>query len=163
METYRVVARIMDGKSCVGYMIQSNVSNESKPVSRNNLVKLCEYNAITNVICQTSNGKPIFRGKGMKFSSIPDIRKGQRDETVKLKPTYKYSIVGVCRCNGKVVGYDILDKESNKAKPIMREDVMRLAAANLIDNANTQNYNGGLILRGRGTNLNNIKSREIRR
>ena len=164
--TYQIVGRYMDGKEVTGYHLQSIDTGKSGRYTREQVVFLVGKGQIQNCSGQIYQDKVILRGVGMSLDDLPvqqengtlsrtdgvgKIRKGATAADVMTQ----FIIVGSLVSGRNTVGY-VIRNAAGQTKQISREDALRLAKDGRIGNARVQEYNGRILLRGVGVNLNEL-------
>lgn len=73
-----ITARIIEGKSTVGYVValrNNGAKCEEKRVSREQILNLARRGYISNARVQMSNGKPVLRGVNCELAKLPSTKK----------------------------------------------------------------------------------------
>ena len=86
-----------------------------------------------------------------RTDGVGKIRKGATAADVMTQ----FIIVGSLVSGRNTVGY-VIRNAAGQTKQISREDALRLAKDGRIGNARLQEYNGRILLRGVGVNLNEL-------
>lgn len=166
MKEFAVVARIMDGNTVDGYIVKSQVTGETRPVTKGLLVDMINRKLISNCSYQAvKEGDVIFRGDGVKLSQLPSIKKEQFknvnkpvENKVKATPQNnigKLSIVANVKCGNQHFGY-VVANEQGERKVIDKQRALILAKGNEIANARVQMNNGKELFRGYGIGLSDL-------
>ena len=82
-EEIMLSARILDGKSTIGYTVSlvcNGVTVDNKQVTREKAIKLARNGYIANARVQMSNGKPILRGMNCDLAQLPILRKSDKNK-----------------------------------------------------------------------------------
>jgi len=166
---YSVVGRYMVGSEVTAYHIVGEDGSQHK-VTKEQLILLADRGLMLNCRIQMYNGKPLLRGKGVNLGELPvfDEKSGKlkRMDTVPaVRPKGKESsnvlgqiyIVGRITQGTSVVQYITRDN-GGVERILSRQKVLELAQRKLIANATVQKYNGRLLLRGVGINLERLPS-----
>lgn len=166
---YSVVGRYMVGSEVTAYHIVGEDGSQHK-VTKEQLILLADRGLMLNCRIQMYNGKPLLRGKGVNLGELPvfDEKSGKlkRMDTVPaVRPKGKESsnvlgqiyIVGRITQGTSVVQYITRDN-GGVERILSRQKVLELAQRKLIANATVQKYNGRLLLRGVGINLESLPS-----
>lgn len=162
---YQIVGRYMDGTSVTGYQMQSIETGKSGKFTREQAAFLVGRGQVTNCDASIYQDKVIFKGIGVSLESLPIIRDGKVSNTDRIGHVRKdvtpeqavnqLMISGVIVSGRNTVGY-VIRNAGGQEKKIKREDCLKLASQNRLGNARIQNYNGKVILRGVGVNLNEL-------
>lgn len=162
---YQIVGRYMDGTSVTGYQMQSIETGKSGKFTREQAAFLVGRGQVTNCDASIYQDKIIFKGIGVSLESLPIIRDGKISNTDRIGHVRKdvtpeqavnqLMISGVIVSGRNTVGY-VIRNAGGQEKKIKREDCLKLASQNRLGNARIQNYNGKVILRGVGVNLNEL-------
>lgn len=162
---YQIVGRYMDGTSVTGYQMQSIETGKSGKFTREQAAFLVGRGQVTNCDASIYQDKIIFKGIGVSLESLPIIRDGKVSNTDRIGHVRKdvtpeqavnqLMISGVIVSGRNTVGY-VIRNAGGQEKKIKREDCLKLASQNRLGNARIQNYNGKVILRGVGVNLNEL-------
>lgn len=162
---YQIVGRYMDGTSVTGYQMQSIETGKSGKFTREQAAFLVGRGQVTNCDASIYQDKIIFKGIGISLESLPIIRDGKVSNTDRIGHVRKdvtpeqavnqLMISGVIVSGRNTVGY-VIRNAGGQEKKIKREDCLKLASQNRLGNARIQNYNGKVILRGVGVNLNEL-------
>lgn len=162
---YQIVGRYMDGTSVTGYQMQSIETGKSGKFTREQAAFLVGRGQVTNCDASIYQDKVIFKGIGVSLESLPIIRDGKVSNTDRIghvrrdvtpeQAVNQLMISGVIVSGRNTVGY-VIRNAGGQEKKIKREDCLKLASQNRLGNARIQNYNGKVILRGVGVNLNEI-------
>lgn len=162
---YQIVGRCMNGTSVTGYVMQSIETGKSGKFTREQTALLVGRGQVTNCDATIYQDKVIFKGIGVSLDSLPIIRDGSvqntdrighvRRDTTPEQAVNQYMLAGVITNGRNTVGY-VIRNAGGQQKKIQREDCLKLAQANRLGNARIQNYNGRIILRGVGVNLNEL-------
>ena len=162
---YQIVGRYMDGTSVTGYQMQSIETGKSGKFTREQATFLVGRGQVTNCDASIYQDKIIFKGIGVSLESLPIIRDGKVSNTDRIGHVRKdvtpeqavnqLMISGVIVSGRNTVGY-VIRNAGGQEKKIKREDCLKLASQNRLGNARIQNYNGKVILRGVGVNLNEL-------
>lgn len=162
---YQIVGRYMDGTSVTGYQMQSIETGKSGKFTREQAAFLVGRGQVTNCDASIYQDKVIFKGIGVSLESLPIIRDGKVSNTDRIGHVRKdvtpeqavnqLMISGVIVSGRNTVGY-VIRNAGGQEKKIKREDCLKLASQNRLGNARIQNYNGKIILRGVGVNLNEL-------
>lgn len=168
---YQIVGRYMSGKEVVGYHLQSIDTGKSGRYTKEQVCWLVGRDQITNCTGQIYQDKVLLRGKGMSLEDLPvqyddgdtrnmeqlgKIRKG----TSVPNAMEQFMIVGTIKSGRNTVGY-VVQNAGCGIKKLKRQQVIELASAGKIGNARVQNYNGNVLLRGVGCNLDELPSENI--
>ena len=155
----------MDGTSVTGYQMQSIETGKSGKFTREQAAFLVGRGQVTNCDASIYQDKIIFKGIGVSLESLPIIRDGKVSNTDRIGHVRKdvtpeqavnqLMISGVIVSGRNTVGY-VIRNAGGQEKKIKREDCLKLASQNRLGNARIQNYNGKVILRGVGVNLNEL-------
>lgn len=161
----------MDGKEVTGYHLQSMDNGKAGRYTREQVAFLVGKGQVTNCQGQIYQDKVILRGVGMSLDDLPvqqengtlsrtaivgKVRKGATAADVMTQ----FVIVG-CITNGRnTVGY-IIRNAAGQTKQISREDALRLSKDGKVGNARVQEYNGRILLRGVGVNLNELPVTQV--
>lgn len=162
---YQIVGRYMDGTSVTGYQMQSIETGKSGKFTREQAAFLVGRGQVTNCDASIYQDKVIFKGIGVSLESLPIIRDGKVSNTDRIghvrrdvtpeQAVNQLMISGVIVSGRNTVGY-VIRNAGGQEKKIKREDCLKLASQNRLGNARIQNYNGKVILRGVGVNLNEL-------
>lgn len=162
---YQIVGRYMDGTSVTGYQMQSIETGKSGKFTREQAAFLVGRGQVTNCDASIYQDKIIFKGIGVSLESLPIIRDGKVSNTDRIghvrrdvtpeQAVNQLMISGVIVSGRNTVGY-VIRNAGGQEKKIKREDCLKLASQNRLGNARIQNYNGKVILRGVGVNLNEL-------
>lgn len=168
---YQIVGRYMDGKEVTGYHLQSMDTGKNGRYTREQVAFLVGKGQVTNCQGQIYQDKLILRGIGVSLDDLPvkqengevsrtaivgKVRKGATAADVMTQ----FVIVG-CITNGRnTVGY-IIRNAAGQTKQISREDALRLSKDGKVGNARVQEYNGRILLRGVGVNLNELPVTQV--
>ena len=162
---YQIVGRYMDGTSVTGYQMQSIETGKSGKFTREQAAFLVGGGQVTNCDASIYQDKVIFKGIGVSLESLPIIRDGKVSNTDRIghvrrdvtpeQAVNQLMISGVIVSGRNTVGY-VIRNAGGQEKKIKREDCLKLASQNRLGNARIQNYNGKVILRGVGVNLNEL-------
>lgn len=162
---YQIVGRYMDGTSVTGYQMQSIETGKSGKFTREQAAFLIGRGQVTNCDASIYQDKIIFKGIGVSLESLPIIRDGKVSNTDRIgyvrkdvtpeQAVNQLMISGVIVSGRNTVGY-VIRNAGGQEKKIKREDCLKLASQNRLGNARIQNYNGKVILRGVGVNLNEL-------
>lgn len=155
----------MDGTSVTGYQMQSIETGKSGKFTREQAAFLVGRGQVTNCDASIYQDKVIFKGIGVSLESLPIIRDGKVSNTDRIghvrrdvtpeQAVNQLMISGVIVSGRNTVGY-VIRNAGGQEKKIKREDCLKLASQNRLGNARIQNYNGKVILRGVGVNLNEL-------
>lgn len=155
----------MDGTSVTGYQMQSIETGKSGKFTREQAAFLVGRGQVTNCDASIYQDKVIFKGIGVSLESLPIIRDGKVSNTDRIghvrrdvtpeQAVNQLMISGVIVSGRNTVGY-VIRNAGGQEKKIKREDCLKLASQNRLVNARIQNYNGKVILRGVGVNLNEL-------
>lgn len=168
---YQIVGRYMEGKEIVGYHLQSIETGKSGRYSREQVCYLVGRDQVTNCTGQIYQDKVILRGKGMSLDDLPvqyedgDTRNMERVGKIRRgtetsEAMEQFLIVGTLKAGRNTVGY-VIQNAGCGIKKIPRQKVIELASAGKIGNARVQNYNGRILLRGVGCNLDELPSEQM--
>ena len=169
---YQIVGRYMDGTSVTGYQMQSIETGKSGKFTREQAAFLVGRGQVTNCDASIYQDKVIFKGIGVSLESLPIIRDGKVSNTDRIghvrrdvtpeQAVNQLMISGVIVSGRNTVGY-VIRNAGGQEKKIKREDCLKLASQNRLGNARIQNYNGKVILRGVGVNLNELPVINVRK
>lgn len=168
---YQIVGRYMDGKEVTGYHLHSIETGKSKRFTKEQVCFLVGRGQVTNCTGQIYNDKVLLRGNGMSLDDLPvqyedgASRNMERVGRVKsgtdaASAMTQFLIVGTIKSGRNTVGY-VIQNAGCGIKKIKRQQVIELAQAGRIGNARVQNYQGKIILRGVGCNLDELPSENI--
>ena len=168
---YQIVGRYMSGKEVVGYHLQSIDTGKSGRYTKEQVCWLVGRDQITNCTGQIYQDKVLLRGKGMSLEDLPvqyddgDTRNMEqlgkiRRGTSVPNAMEQFMIVGTIKSGRNTVGY-VVQNAGCGIKKLKRQQVIELASAGKIGNARVQNYNGNVLLRGVGCNLDELPSENI--
>lgn len=76
----RIVARIVDGRQTVGYVIEVVVNGRSagfKELSRENTIAMARLNRLSNARAQMSQGRLVLRGVNCELTQLKTVRPAQ--------------------------------------------------------------------------------------
>ena len=163
---YQIVGRYMDGKEVTGYHLQSIDNGKSGRYTKEQVCYLVGRGQVTNCTGQLYQDKVLLRGNGMSLEDLPvqyedggsrnmeqlgRVRKGTSAEQAMTQ----FLIVGAIKSGRNTIGY-VIQNAGSGIKKVKRQQVVELAQAGRIGNARVQNYNGKLLLRGVGCNLDEL-------
>lgn len=163
---YQIVGRYMDGKEVTGYHLQSIETGKSGRYTKEQVIYLVGRDQVTNCTGQIYQDKVLLRGNGMSFEDLPiqqengtlknteSIGKVRRG-TEAADAMNQFMIIGTVKDGRNTVGY-IVRNAGNGTNRVRRDQVIELATAGKIGNARVQTYNGKLLLRGVGCNLDEL-------
>lgn len=156
---YRIVARVVNGTKCEGYMLIDENGNKGIK-SKHETETMAINKMIDNCTAQMFNGNIVMKGRNIKLRELPCCDKnGNIVEKANNNIKQNYSIVGKVVSGREVTEYIIEDSETSKTFRMKRDEVIKLAYQRRISNAYIQSYNNRKIIRGRnGTDLNYIKT-----
>jgi hypothetical protein len=163
---YQLVGRYYDGKTVVGYQLQSIESNKTGVYTKEALAYLIGRNQVTNCQGAINNDQFILRGVGMSIDDLPVVNAdgvvSRTDNIGKVRrgtsaadALNQFIIIGVIKNGKNVIGYRVRNAgggESNLSRP----KILELAKQGRIGNARVQNYNGQVILKGVNVNLKTL-------
>ena len=163
---YQIVGRYMNGKEVTGYHLQSLETGKSGKYTREQVCYLVGRGQVTNCEGQIYQDKVLLRGVGMSLDSLPvqqedgelsrtDSVGHIRKNTTAADAMTQLMLTAAIVSGRNVVGY-VVSNSGGASKNVSRADVIKLASENRLGNAKVQNYNGQLILRGLGCNLNEL-------
>lgn len=163
---YTIVGRYMDGKEVTGYHLIAEDRGNSGFYTKEQVYFLVGRGQVVNCSGQIFKDKVLLRGIGVDLNTLPvkqvngglsrtesigKIRRGTTDEQAMSQIMIVQAIV-----NGQnTVGY-VLENAGKVRRPANRATVLQMAEAGRIGNARVQRANGKIILRGVGTNLNEL-------
>lgn len=159
---YQVVGRYMDGKQVTAYHLQS-MDGKAGKYTKEQVAFLIGNGQITNCTAQIYKDKLLLRGKGISLDDLPvqyedgdtrNVDKIKRGATV-TDVMEQLLIVSSIKLGRNTVGY-VLQNNGGGTKKIKREQVIELASQGKIKNARVQNYQGKVLLRGVGCNLDEL-------
>lgn len=168
---YQIVGRYMNGKEVTGYHLQSIDTGKAGRYTKEQVCYLVGRGQITNCTGQLYQDKVLLRGNGMSLEDLPvqyedggsrnmeqlgRVRKGTSAEQAMTQ----FLIVGAIKSGRNTVGY-VIQNAGSGIKKVKRQQVIELAQAGRIGNARVQNYNGKLLLRGVGCNLDTLPVENI--
>lgn len=168
---YQIVGRYMDGSDVTGYHIQSIETGKSGRYTKDQICFLVGRGQITNCTAQLYQDKVLLRGNGMRLEDLPIIREdGElrnsdglgkiRKGTSAAQAVEMFNIIGTVKAGRNTVGY-VIQNAGCGIKKVKRAQVIQLAQQGKIGNARVQNYNGQILLRGVGVNLDDLPSEII--
>lgn len=163
---YSIIGRYTEnGVDIVAYELQNDKDMTHRKFSREAVCYLIGKGAITNATGQIYKNSVYIRAQGTNFQDMKPIQIGDRDKKATRKLTNdqvlaQYAIVKKILDKNKVVGY-MLQNRGGIQTPCGRQKVIQLANEGKIINAYTNAYNGNLLLRGKGINLNELESIDI--
>ena len=161
----------MDGSDVTGYHIQSIETGKSGRYTKDQICFLVGRGQITNCTAQLYQDKVLLRGNGMRLEDLPIIREdGElrnsdglgkiRKGTSAAQAVEMFNIIGTVKAGRNTVGY-VIQNAGCGIKKVKRAQVIQLAQQGKIGNARVQNYNGQILLRGVGVNLDDLPSEII--
>lgn len=168
---YQIVGRYMDGKEVTAYHLQSMESGKSGRYTREQVCYLVGRGQITNCEGQIYADKLILRGKnGINLDELPvqqeDGRLRNTESVGKIRKgatagdiMTQVRIIGSIKSGRNTVGY-ILQNSGGSTMEVTRDKLLELVQAGRIGNARLQNYNGKILLRGIGCNLDELPSKQ---
>lgn len=164
--TYQIVGRYMNGNEVTGYHLQSMETGKSGRYTREQVVFLVGKGQIQNCTGQIYQDRVVLRGVGMGLDDLPvkqengDIQRTESVGKVRKGATAadimtQFLIVGAVVNGRNTTGY-VIKNSGGQTKKISREEALQLAKLGRIGNARVQEYNGRVLLRGVGVNLNEL-------
>lgn len=165
---YQIVGRYMNGKEITGYHLHSMETGKSKRFTKEQVCFLVGRGQVTNCTGQIYNDKVLLRGNGMSLDDLPvqyeDGTSRNMDRVGKVRANTdaasamtQFLIVGTIKSGRNTVGY-VIQNAGCGIKRIKRQQVIELAQAGKIGNARVQTYQGKVLLRGVGCNLDELPS-----
>ena len=163
---YQIVGRYMDGKEVTGYHLQSIETGKAGKFTREQVCYLVGRDQVTNCTGQIYKDKVLLRGNGMSLDDLPiqyedgsmkntealgKIKKG----TTTSQAMEQFQIVGTIRSGRNTVGY-VIQNAGCGIKKIRRAQLISLVEQGKVGNARLQNYQGKVLLRGVGCNLDQL-------
>lgn len=164
---YQIVGRYMDGSEVVGYHLQSLESGKAERYNREITAYLVGRGQVSNASGQVYKGELLLRGEGVKISELPVFNENTgelsnlngvgrvRKNASAADVMTMLKLTGIIVKGRSVVGYEVSNNAGAK-KNLSRADVIKLAVAGQIGNARVQMNDGKELLRGVGTNLNEL-------
>lgn len=163
---YQIVGRYMDGKEVTGYHLQSIDTGKSGKYTKEQVCFLVGRDQVTNCTAQLYQDKVLLRGKGMSLEDLPvQYESGEsrnmeqlgriKRGTTQTQAMEQFLIVGALKSGRNTVGY-VIQNAGGGIKKIRRNQAIELAQAGRLGNARAQNYNGQVLLRGIGCNLDEL-------
>ena len=168
---YQIVGRYMDGSEVTGYHLMDISTGKNRRYSREQLAFLVGKGQVTNCSGQIYQDKLLLRGVGMSLDDLPVHQEGKgmtrtdsvgkiRRGTTAADAMTQLMIVGLIKNGRETVGY-VVQNSGGATKRAKRSDVIQLASDGRIGNARVQNYNGRVLLRGVGVNLDELPVENI--
>lgn len=164
--SYQIVGRYMDGSEVTGYHLMDIGTGKNRRYSKEQVAFLVGKGQVTNCSGQIYQDKLLLRGVGMSLEDLPVHQEGKgmtrtdsigkvRKGTTAAEAMTQMMIVGTIKNGRETIGY-VLQNSGGAVRKFRRDDILKLAADGRIGNARVQNYNGRVLLRGVGVNLDEL-------
>ena len=165
---YQIIGRYLNGTEVVGYHLQSIDTGKAGRYTREQVCYLVGRDQVTNCTGQIYQDKVLLRGKGISLEDLPAVNEKGNTKNIDKVPKKstveqaieQFRIVGVFKDGRNTVGYIIQNAGGGTAK-ITRDQAIGLISHGKIANARVQNYNGKVLIRGAGCNLDELPSQQI--
>lgn len=166
---FALVGRYMEGNEVVGYHLTDLENNQGKRYSREQMCFLVGAGRVENCGGQLNKDEVIIRGKnGLEINSLPVVKRdGSLSRSEAMGPMRKsvpvqqaleqYIAVRAVTQGRNTVGY-ILRNAAGLERYVVRSKVIEMASKGRIRNLRVQSYGNKPLLRGDGSNLNNLPS-----
>lgn len=168
---YSLVGRYMNGTTCVGYQLTDMEGGMARKVTREQMAFLVGAGRVVNCTGQINQDDVIIRGKGFDVRSLPvqqasgalkgtsgigHVRRGTNAADAMSQVLAIGAIVSGRNC----VGY-VMKNAGGMVRGVSRQEVLKMAQAGRIGNMRVQNYQGKLLLRGNGLDLNTLPKMSV--
>ena len=168
---YQIVGRYMDGKTIVGYHLQSLETGKAAKFNREQVAYLVGRGQVTNCEGQIYKDKVLLRGKGMSLDDLPVQKEdGTLSRTDKVGKVRKGTsaqnamtqvmIVGLLIRGRETVGY-VVQNAGGGQNQIPRAQLLQLAQEGRVGNARVQMYQGKPILKGVNCDLRELPKQKV--